>query len=365
MEDVIATQMNYQNRPQLKNAIAIQVDYQTNPHLEKHPRNPGELPDQTTAGECHRNPGVLPDQTTVGECHRDPGELPDQTTAGECRRNPDALPDQVTTGECHRNPDELPDQTTAGECHRNPGALPDQTSAGECHRNHGVLPDQTTAGECHRDPCPLPDQSGPRGCSSKSVESSLDMTAGVQIADFTPETASLTPFDQVVDEVYLQDGLDGGHLPSDHSEKSLEEAASDLLKNKKFSLEDLRDLLPLLPIRDCKKATWDQRGPYCQGSELPRRPMESRRAPWNLQGLLPLSEVRVLCERGDETAGLEQRTGMVVVYYHEECRHLHSPRRPQFGWVTDLHSVGRRVFRWTCFGSKEITLMIHYTCLSF
>ena len=227
----------------------------------EHPRNPGELPDQTTAGECHRNPGVLPDQTTVGECHRDPGELPDQTTAGECRRNPDALPDQVTTGECHRNPDELPDQTTAGECHRNPGALPDQTSAGECHRNHGVLPDQTTAGECHRDPCPLPDQSGPRGCSSKSVESSLDMTAGVQIADFTHETASLTPFDQVVDEVYLQDGLDGGHLPSDHSGKSLEEAASDLLKNKKFSLDDLRDLLPLLPIRDCKKRRGISGGP--------------------------------------------------------------------------------------------------------
>ena len=274
-----------------------------------HSRNPGELPDQTTAGECHRNPGELPDQTTAGECHRNPGELPDstaggehlrdlgelpgQTTAGGCHRNPGELPDQATAGECHRNPGELPDstaarehlrdsgelpgQTTAGvhprnpgelpdqttvgdrECHRNPGELPDQTVPGEHPRDSGELPDQTTAGECHRDLRLLPPCVGE--CSLKSVEGFSDATTGVRLSDFTHESVSLTPFDQVIDEVYLQDDVEGGHLPSDHSGKSLEEAASDLLKNRKFSLDDLRDLLPLLPIRDCRKRRGISGGP--------------------------------------------------------------------------------------------------------
>ena len=223
-------------------------------------RNPGDLPDQTTAGECPRNLGDLPDQTTAGECHRNLGDLPDQTTAGECPHNPGDLPDQTTAGVCQRNLGDLPDQTTAGECHRDPGDLPDQTTAGECPRNPGDLPDQTTAGECPRNLGDLPDQTTAGECH-RNLHGLPDLDTGGPLVVLDTETVVSTPFDQVVDEVYLQDEVEEGHLPSDHHGKSLEEAAHGLLKAKRFSLEDLRDLLPLLPIKDCRRRRGVSGGP--------------------------------------------------------------------------------------------------------
>ena len=223
-------------------------------------RNPGDLPDQTTAGECPRNLGDLPDQTTAGGCHRNLGDLPDQTTAGECPHNPGDLPDQTTAGVCQRNLGDLPDQTTAGECHRDPGDLPDQTTAGECPRNPGDLPDQTTAGECPRNLGDLPDQTTAGECH-RNLHGLPDLDTGGPLVVLDTETVVSTPFDQVVDEVYLQDEVEEGHLPSDHHGKSLEEAAHGLLKAKRFSLEDLRDLLPLLPIKDCRKRRGVSGGP--------------------------------------------------------------------------------------------------------
>ncbi|CAE7800243.1 GIP, partial [Symbiodinium sp. KB8] len=180
MEDVIAIQMNYQNRPQLKNAIAIQVDYQTNPHLEN----------------------IL----AIPASYQTRPQLENVIAIQVCYRTRQQLENVIVILASYQIRPQL----------------------------ENVIAILTSY------------QTRPQ------LENVIAILVHYQI--------SRDPED-VVDEVYLQDGLDGGHLPSDHSGKSLEEAASDLLKNKKFSLDDLRDLLPLLPIRDCKKRRGISGGP--------------------------------------------------------------------------------------------------------
>ncbi|CAE7832970.1 GIP [Symbiodinium sp. KB8] len=228
LENVIAILMNYQNRPQLKNAIAIQVDYQTNPHLEN----------ILAILASYQTRPQLENVIAIQVCYRTRQQLENVIVILASYQIRPQLENVVAILTHYQTKSQLENVIAILTSYQTRPQLENVIAILAHYRTRPRLENVIATMVCYQ--------------TRPQLENVIAILVHYQI--------SRAPED-VVDEVYLQDGLDGGHLPSDHSEKSLEEAASDLLKNKKFSLEDLRDLLPLLPIRDCKKRRGISGGP--------------------------------------------------------------------------------------------------------